>query len=82
MRTTLTLEDDVALGLKRMQQRFPEKSLKDIINQLLKSGLAASGDQIRVPFKIRANNKAKPRPGLNFDCISSLISQAEGDFHK
>lgn len=82
MRTTLTLDDDVALALRRIQQRFPDKSFKQIVNQVMKSGLAANGELIRVPFKVKASNTAKPKPGLNFDCISELISQAEGDFHK
>jgi len=82
MRTTLTLEDSVADGLKRLQRRHPERTFKDLVNTTLKAGLAAEGEGIRVPFKIRALNNARPKEGLNFDCINELISQVEGDFHK
>lgn len=39
MRTTLTLEDDVVVLLRRVQQRKNLK-FKDVINQALRSGLA------------------------------------------
>jgi hypothetical protein len=82
MRTTLTLDDDVALGIKRIQERRPDASFKQIVNQLMKKGLAAEGEIVRVPFKITPGHDTKPKPGLNFDKISALISIAEGDFHK
>ncbi|HLA95515.1 MAG TPA: hypothetical protein VK612_07330 [Pyrinomonadaceae bacterium] len=82
MRTTLTLEDEVAVGLRRMQKREPGRSFKEIVNETLKKGLAANGDKVNVPFKITPARNAKPKLGLNFDSISSLISVAEGDFHK
>lgn len=82
MRTTLTLEDEVALGLKRIQRRFPDRSFKDIVNDTIKKGLVVNGDIARVPFKIGPLKDTKPRPGLNFDNINALIAQVEGDFHK
>lgn len=82
MRTTLTLDDEIAVGLKRIQKRHPEKSFKDIVNDVMKTGLAANGEIIQVPFKIRHLSDAKPKPGLNFDNINALISLVEGDFHK
>lgn len=82
MRTTLTLDDEVIVGIKRIQKRRPETSFKQIVNQLMKRGLAAEGEMVNVPFKVRANNNARPKPGLNFDNINELISVLEGDFHK
>ena len=81
MRTTLTLDDEVSLGIKNIQKKNPEKSLKEIVNQVMKKGLSASGERVRVPFKIKPVN-AVPKPGLDFDNISVLVSIAEGDFHK
>ncbi len=82
MRTTLTIDDEVAAGLKRIQKRHPGKSFKDIVNDVMKKGLAVNGDIPRVPFKIRPLKNMKPKPGLNFDNIWALISEVEGDFHK
>lgn len=81
MRTTLTLDDDVALGIKRIQKKRPDTSFKQIVNQLIKKGLAAEGEVARVPFKIRTLD-AIPKPGLNFDNIQALLSQVEGDDRK
>ena len=82
MRTTLTLDDDVVLGIKRIQRKRPDASFKQIVNQLMKKGLAAEGDVERVPFKIRPMKNAKPKPGLNFDNVWALLSEVEGDFYK
>ena len=82
MRTTLTLDDEVVLGIKRIQKKRPGTPFKQIVNQLMKKGLAAEGEIIKVPFKIRPLKDAKPRPGLNFDNVWALISEVEGDFHK
>lgn len=82
MRTTLTLDDEVVIGIKRIQKKRPDATFKQIVNQLMKKGLAAEGEVVRVPFKITPGHDAKPKPGLNYDKISSLISIAEGDFHK
>ncbi len=82
MRTTLTLDDDVVIGLKRIQKKQPGVPFKRIVNQLMKKGLASEGEIVNVSFKVRPNYDAVPKPGLNFDCISELISLAEGDFHK
>lgn len=82
MRTTLTLDDEVAIGLKRIQQQQPDKSFKQIVNDVMKMGLAAKGECTRVPFKIRTLKDAKPRPGLNFDNINKLLSMVEGDDRK
>lgn len=81
MRTTLTLEDEVVVGLKQIKKQHPERSFKEIVNQVIKKGLVVSGQQVRVPFKIKPVN-AVPKAGLDFDNIAGLISIAEGDFHK
>ncbi len=82
MRTTLTLDDEIVNGLKRIHRRHPDKSFKQVVNEVMKKGLAANGDVVRVPFKIRPLKNAKPKPGLNFDNVWSLLSEVEGDFHK
>ncbi len=81
MRTTLTLDDEVIVGIRQVQKKRPDASFKEIVNQLMKKGLAAEGEGRKVPFKIRTG-KAVPRPGLNFDNIQALLSQVEGDDRK
>ncbi len=82
MRTTLTLDDEVVIGIKRIQKKRPGTPLKQIVNQLMKKGLMAEGEVVNVPFKIRPLKGVEPKPGLNFDNVWALISEVEGDFHK
>ncbi len=81
MRTTLTLDDEVMLGIRRTQKKRPDASFKQIVNDLIKKGLAAEDVVKRPKFKIRTFD-AIPKPGLNFDNIQSLLSQVEGDDRK
>ncbi|MGD9562824.1 MAG: hypothetical protein AB7F88_11345 [Pyrinomonadaceae bacterium] len=82
MRTTLTLEDEVAIGIKSIQKKRPNASFKQIVNDIMKKGLAVDGEAAKVPFKIRPMKNAKPRRGLNFDNVWDLLSEVEGDFYK
>jgi len=81
MRTTLTLDDEVVIGIKRVQRKRPGTSFKEIVNQLMKKGLAAEGEVLKVPFKIQTFD-AIPKPGLNFDNVQTLLSQVEGEDRK
>ncbi len=81
MRTTITLNDNVVLGLKHLQAKFPNKTFKDIVNETIEKGLTVSEDLPREEFKITTFN-AVPRKDLDFDNIGKLIEYAEGDWHK
>ncbi len=82
MRTTLTLDDDVMLGIRRIQKKRPDASFKQIVNSVMKKGLAAEGEILNVPFKIKTMKNAKPKPGLNFDNVWKLLSEVEGPGYK
>ena len=82
MRTTLTLDDDVVLGIKRIQKNRPNSTFKQIVNDLMKKGIEAEIPSKRREFKLRTFPNAKPKPGLNFDNIQALLSQVEGDDRK
>ncbi|MBL8180113.1 MAG: hypothetical protein JNL64_00710 [Blastocatellia bacterium] len=82
MRTTLTLDDEVILGIKRLQKKRPDASFKQVVNSVMKKGLAAEGETINVPFKIRPLKNSKPKPGLNFDNVWKLLSEVEGPAYK
>lgn len=81
MRTTITLDDDVAVGLKNLQKKNPKKSFKEIINQVIKKGLAVSGSDSKQKFKVKPLLAAH-NPNFDFDNISKLIETLEGDLHK
>lgn len=84
MRTTLTLDESVADGLKKMQRENPDKTFKQIVNDLIKQGLQISGinAEKKKKFIIKPSQTAVPRPEYNFDNIGKLIETVEGDFRK
>ena len=81
MRTTLTLDDDVAAKL-RAEARQSGKPVKQIVNDCLRLGLSARSKAASVPpFKV----KTRPlglRPGFSYDCVWKLIEQIEGPLHR
>ena len=81
MRTTLTLDDDVAAKLEA-DVRKSGRSFKETVNYYLRLGLNARRvTKPAKPFKVRARNLGK-RPGLNYDDVWGLIEQIEGPSHK
>lgn len=82
MRTTLTIDDDVAFDLKKAQEDNPAKSLKTIINEALRYGL-------RPKKFIRKEKEFKLitypiglRKDLNLDNIEELLDIIEGPNRK
>ena len=81
MRTTLTLDDDVAAKLKLLVRRSG-RAFRDVVNETLRRGLANSQAQAREPFVVNARELGRRRPGLNFDNIADLLDQVEGPLHR
>ncbi len=81
MRTTLTLEPDVALKAKRSAAKLG-KPFKRVINSALRIGL----DEILKPAAAKPyRTKSHPmglRPGLNYDNIGELLAQIEGEDYR
>ena len=81
MRTTLTLDDDVAAKL-RAEARKSGEPFKRTVNRVLRTGLNVRAQAASLPpFKV----KARPlglRPGFSYDKISELIEQIEGPHHR
>ena len=82
MRTTLTLDDDVAAKLKE-ESRRAGRPFKEIVNETLRAGLssrraAAKGQA----FKITVRDLGDLRPGLSLDNVGELIEQIEGPLHR
>lgn len=80
MRTTITLDADVAAKVKA-EMRLTGKSFKEAVNSLLRRSVTAPPQDKDEPFRVIARPMGE-RPGLNFDCISDLLEQVEGPFYK
>lgn len=82
MRTTLTIDDDIAFGLKKAQDAAPNRSFKEIVNETLRRGLASPEKNARKKrFKVKSFSLGL-REGLNIDNIEELLDQIEGPFRK
>ncbi len=78
MRTTLTLDDDVAAKLKA-EARRSGRSFRAIVNDMLRQGLATRRAAPTLkPFKVTARDLGKLLPGLNLDSVADLLEQVEG----
>jgi hypothetical protein len=82
MRTTLTLDEDVAAKLKSAARRSG-RPFRELVNDTLRRGFAtATHPAVRPPFKVEARDLGNLRPGLSLDSVSDLVEQAEGSHHR
>jgi hypothetical protein len=81
VRTTLTLDDDIAAKLKA-ESRKTGRPFRDTVNACLRAGLTLrkQGDSAR-PFRVKARDLGL-RPGINIDKVSALLDELEGHEHK
>jgi hypothetical protein len=82
MRTTLTLEPDVAARLEAaMRQR--KRSLKAVVNEALRLGLEAMREprQKREAFRTRGFSLGPSLVG-SLDNVEEVLSRVEGDDHR
>jgi hypothetical protein len=80
MRTTLTLDDDVAIELRRVQPQRGE-SFRETVNALFRAGLATVGPRKtgkRPVFRTEPASLGTPRL-KSLDNISDVLEFAEGD---
>jgi hypothetical protein len=81
MRTTLTIDDDVAVRLERVR-RQRDANLKDVVNDALRRGL----DSIETPPKPRKPFRMKTFDGgeqlVPIDNVAEAITLIEGEDHK
>ena len=81
MRTTLTLDPDVALKAKKGAARL-QKPFKEVINMALRIGL----DHVLSPPRAKPyKTKARPlglRPGYSYDNVGELLAQVEGENYR
>jgi len=81
MRTTLTLDDDIAARLQD-EARKTGLPFKTVVNELLRAGLAQrTAMKAHKPFKVEPFS-SKIAPGVCLDSISSLLEEFEGPWHR
>jgi hypothetical protein len=82
MRTTLTLDDDVAAAIERLR-RARDANLKDIVNEALRKGLSdlTTRPKQREPYQTQVVELGRVRmPSI--DNISESLAIAEGEAFK
>jgi len=78
VRTTLTLEPDVAARVKQ-EIRRSGKSLKTLVNEALRLGLGLSGRPVRSPrFEVRPHAFGF-KPGVDLDRMNQLFDELDAD---
>ncbi|HEY4840573.1 MAG TPA: hypothetical protein VIH78_01335 [Terriglobales bacterium] len=80
MRTTLSLDDDVARLLEK-ESRKSGASFKEVVNRFLRLGLMAANRPPRKPFVVAPRKLGLPA-GLNYDNVAQLLDELEGPDHR
>jgi RNase adaptor protein for sRNA GlmZ degradation len=78
MRTTLTLEPDVA---RQLRQQIAEKKLplKRIVNDALRAGLSQTGKREKTARFTVEPHSFGFKPGIDRDKLGQLLDELEGD---
>lgn len=82
VRTTLTLDDDIAAKLKAAS-RQEGRSFREVVNDTLRRGLVSRRETApRKAFKVETRDLGKLEPGLSLDNVAELIERVEGPLHR
>jgi hypothetical protein len=82
MRTTITLDEDIAEKLRAEMRRRRTNNFKETLNDVLRHGLLARRELAAAkPFKVRARRLGN-KAGLNYDNVGELLERLEGSTHK
>lgn len=82
MRTTMTLDDDVAAKLKSLARRSG-RAFRTVVNDTLRRGLVqATAKPPRQRFRVKVRDLGPLRPGLSLDNIGELLDRVEGPLHR
>ncbi len=78
MRTTLTLDEDIARRLQAESRRTGEP-FKTVVNNFLRAGLAQRRvAKAAAPFRVEPVHMGAPLPGRSYDRIGTLLEEIEG----
>ena len=81
MRTTLTLDDDVAVRLKRLRRQRNLK-FRDLVNDALRRGLRDMGGEPRRREVLRTRTFDMGKPLINIDNVAEAIGHLESEGFK
>jgi hypothetical protein len=82
MRTTLTLDDDVAVLLAEVQKQR-QASLKEVVNMALRTGLVAMTKPRQPRERVHTKTFSTGKCALpNLDCIGDVLAFTEGEDYK
>ena len=77
MRTTLTIDDEIAAALKK--RAFESgKSFKQVVNEALAAGLAGSLPRARV-YRLMPVSMGQAQQGINLDKASRIAGEMEDE---
>jgi hypothetical protein len=78
MRTTLTVDDRVGKALKELAHRSG-KSFKQVVNETLEQGLAASSTKRKEPYREKPVSLGETRAGYDLTKALSLAGALEDE---
>jgi metal-responsive CopG/Arc/MetJ family transcriptional regulator len=81
MRTTVTLDDDVAAQLQR-EIRRTGKSFKEAVNEAVRAGLASRRVSAQTPAFVVEARPMGIVHGLDYSNVTELLEVAEGAKHR
>jgi ribbon-helix-helix CopG family protein len=79
VRTTLSLDDDVAALLNK-EVRRSGSSFKEAVNRCLRAGLTSAGRERVKPFKVQPFPLNLP-PNLSYDNVAELLDELDSPTH-
>jgi hypothetical protein len=78
MRTTLTLDEDVAARLQA-EARHSGRPFKIVVNEYLRAALSQRKTVKAAPvFQVAPRALGGPKPGLTSDDVGAMLDQVEG----
>ena len=81
MRTTLTLDDDVAVQLERLR-RARDVSLKELVNEALRRGLRDMNAPLKKAQAFRTQVFHMGKPLVSLDNVAEALAYLEGEGFK
>lgn len=76
MRTTLTLDDELATKLKRVAAES-RRPFKKVVNDTLRAGLEGRARRAATPYRLRPSSLGLPHPGVRLDKALQLADEME-----
>jgi len=81
MRTTLTIDDDVAVQLKRLH-REQDVNFKQLVNEVLRRGLRDMKGAPQKRRAVRTKTFDMGKPLISIDNVSEALAHLEGESFK